>query len=347
MVLMLSAIWLYLVIAAGKFGFDFRGGMWKAGHDVLSGNSPYAPADARTLAARANSFIPPPGLAVLSAPFALLPFTLSTVLLNVLCTIAFGAALFVLGVRDRIVYVVALCSFPFMSSVGYGQPDGLLALLAALSWRYRDSWKGPLSVGALVAIKLFPWPLLLWLLVTRRARGAILASASAVALLVLSWATVGFKGLTDYPQLLAADARAFETKSYSVAGGAMNLGGSEQVGRVLTVVAALLLVIAIWRLSDRSDLGLFAAALGVGLISSPILWSHYLVLVFVPLAIATPRLDRIWMASAVLWIWPMGLLPNAVQAAIAVLTMCLILVVVGSRARPRAGAAPAPGLNYA
>jgi hypothetical protein len=332
-VVLLAAIWLYLVVTTGKLGYDFHGGMWKAGRDVLAGRSPYPPPNAGLLVARQNAFIPPPPLAVLSIPFALLPFSVAVALFNALSAAAFVLALFLLGVRDRLLYLVALCSFPFMSSLGYGQPDGLLALAAALAWRYRDSWPGPLAVGALIAAKLLAWPLVLWLVMTRRVRGAMVAIVSALSLLALSWGSISFKGLSQYPKLLTADAHAFEAKSYSVVGGAMHLGASERLGQWLAITVALVAAVTMVRLSNGREFGLFAAALAVGLLLSPILWSHYLVLLFVPLAITARRVNPIWLATAIFWIWPTGLLPDALQATLAIVTTCSILAVAVSRAK--------------
>ena len=110
---------------------------------------------------------------------------------------------------------LALCSFPFVSSLALGQPDGLLALLAAVAWRDRDRSRGAVAAGVLIAAKLLAWPLVLWLLVTRRVRSAAVCVASCGGHAGLSWALLGFQGLTAYPRLLAADAHAFEGRAHS------------------------------------------------------------------------------------------------------------------------------------
>jgi Glycosyltransferase family 87 len=83
------------------------------------------------------------------------------------------------------VYLLALCSFPFITSLALGQPDGLLAWPAAAAWRSRDdSWRGAAAVGLLIAAKLLAWPLIVWLLATRRFRQAGVAGGSAAVFLV-------------------------------------------------------------------------------------------------------------------------------------------------------------------
>ena len=287
----------------GGYGVDFHG-IWRAGHDLLAGQSPYLAPHWRTLLVASNAFIPPPPLAVLAAPFSVLPFAGAVAVWNLLCVGAFAGALRLVGVRDLRVYVVALCSFPLVASVGLGQPDGLFALGAAVAWRYRDRGRGALAVGALIAAKLLAWPLLLWLVLTRRARCSLIAMASALGLLAASWALIGFQGLLDYPRLLAADAHAFETRSHSVVAMMMRFGASAPVAGLLAIGCAVVVALAVIRLSRRSDLGFFTAALTAGLLLSPVLWSHYLVLLLVPLAIRRPRLDGAWLLTAVFWLSP-------------------------------------------
>ncbi len=187
------------------YGFDFHGGIWKAGHDILAGRSPYGPPDTGRLAAVGNAYIPPPPLAEVFLPLALLPYWAAITLLNVICVLALAAALRLLGVRDWRVYFLCLLSAPFVFSLCYGDPDAIYMLLAAVAWRWRDSRWGAVAVGAVIAAKLILWPLLLWLVLTRRPRSAAIAAVTAGGMLLGSWAAIGFKGLAQYPRLLAAD----------------------------------------------------------------------------------------------------------------------------------------------
>jgi alpha-1,2-mannosyltransferase len=329
--LMVAAVMTVARNALGsQYGFDFHGGMWQAGRDLLAGRSPYLPPNAHQLLVAGNALITPPLLAVIAIPFAVLPFGLGVALWNLVCAGAFAGAISLLGVRDRRLLLIAMCSFPFVSSLILGQPDGLFALAAAIAWRWRDSWPGAVAVGALIAAKLLAWPLLLWLLVTRRVRGFAIALGSAAALLLLSWAPIGFKGLIDYPRLLAADARAFATRSHSIVAAAMRLGLSQQIGTVLAIICAAVVAVAILRLARDRDQGYFGAAIMVGLLASPLLWSHYLVLLLVPLAIARPRTDRLWRLTAVFWLSPIEP-AHGWQIALVLATAVTISIAAGSR----------------
>src|SRR5204863_5637362 len=132
----------------------------------------------------------------------------------------------------------ALASYPFVSSIVLGQPDALLLLGAALAWRYRGSWRGAAAVGTVIALKLLAWPLLLWLVATRRFRQAGVAAAVAIGLTAGSWAAIGFEGLSQYPRLLSADATAFQVRSRSVVAAAVGLGATPHAARLLALLVA-------------------------------------------------------------------------------------------------------------
>jgi hypothetical protein len=314
------------IALSGLFGYDFAG-IWRAGHDVSAGRSPYLTPDPRVLLGAENAFIPPPPLAILAIPFSVLPFTAAVVLWDAVCVGALAAAMRLLGVRDRRLYVLALCSLPFVSSLVLGQPSGLLALAAVVAWRWRDSWKGAIAVGALIAAKLFGWPLLIWLLVTGRIRSFWIAVSSTAGLLALSWSAIAFRGFIDYPQLLSADAHAFERRSLSLVSAAMRLGASRSFASVLAVVGAVVVGLVVVRAARGSDLGWFTAALTLGLLISPIMWTHYLVLLFVPLAISRQRLDWVWLLVApAFWISPVE--PGRAWQVDLVLLMAVAVAVV-------------------
>ncbi len=327
-----------LALAAGgtQYGLDFRGGTWQAGHALLHGLSPYPARNAANLLHTATAFITPPLLAVVGAPFSMLPFAPAVLLWNLICVVALVAALRIVGVRDPRLYALAFCSFPFVSSLALGQPDGLFALLAAAAWRYRDSPWGALAGGALIAAKLLAWPFVIWLLVTRRFRMAAITGVSAVGWLALSWASIGFKGLTAYPRLLAADTRAYGPKSHSFVAAITRLGLSLPAAEVLTAVLVLAAASAIVVLSRGADEGWFTAALFVGVFLSPVVWQHYLVLLFVPLAIMRRLRDPlIWVLVAALWLSP-GETPAALwQAWLVPLIAVAVLIRAAAAGRSR------------
>ena len=299
-VILLTGSELYRLIAHSEYGIDFAG-MWKAAHALLAGHAIYPSPSDPALRVSGSAFLSPPPLLLPVLPLVMLPYTAAAVLWNCLCAGMLGAALALVGVRDWRVYLVAMCSLPFADSLGYGQTEAVLALGLAVAWRWRDSWPSGVAVGLVIACKPIAWPLLVWLLLTRRIRCSLVAVGAGTASLALTWACIGFKGLVSYPQLLSADARAAKY-FYSPAAGLQHLGVSTTLATVLGVVFSVAVVLAVLAVAENRDLGLFTAGLIGGLLSSPLLEVHYLVLLLIPLAISRPRLDRAWLVVAGLWL---------------------------------------------
>jgi hypothetical protein len=106
----------------------------------------------------------------------------------------------------------------------------------------------------------------------------------------------------------------------------MRLGATEQAARLLAIVFALAVVVAMVRVARRGDFGWFAAMLMVGVLASPILWSHYLVLLFVPLAIARPTVDALWLLTAAFYLSPIEPPPSDLQVILVLLTSAVVAV---------------------
>jgi alpha-1,2-mannosyltransferase len=336
----MTALVIYLGTTGHIWGFDFRG-TWAAGRDVLSGSSPYAAPDPARLLAQGNAYIPPPLLAFLGSPLALLPFVPAIALFGVACTAAFVLALRIVGVRDWRVYGLALTSYPFVAGLGMGQPDGLLALGIALAWRYRSSWRGAAALGVVVALKLLAWPLLLWLVLTRRFREAVVATAVAAGGILGSWSLIGFAGLAQYGRLLDADATAFAIRSHSVAAAALRLGTSQHAAQLVAVLVAAAVAVVVVRVGTDRDLALFTAALTFGLLASPIMWTHYLVALYVPLAVAHRR-PEVWLLTIPFWLSPLEPPPH-VWKVFFVLLLTVTLSVLAAEPGLRLRRARRPG----
>jgi hypothetical protein len=328
---------LYLQARGSEYGLDFHGGTWQAGRAVLEGRSPFPPPLVGSRLYHASSgFMTPPPLALIGIPFSLLPFGLATALFNMLCSVALIAALRVLGVTDYRVHLLALCSFPFVSSLTMGQPDGLFALAAALAWRHRDHrWKGALAAAVLIAAKLLAWPLVIWLLITRRVRQAWITAAGTVGILLGTWACIGFQGLAAYPRLLADDAKTYENQSHSIVAGLMHLGVPARASTAFAFLGAAGLAVTLARLGrGHRDVSCFIAATVLGIMSSAIVWEHYLVLLFVCFAALRRVHDRVfWLCVGALWIAPVENPMSLWQAWLVPVVVAAIVVRAGVLAR--------------
>ena len=214
--LAIVVFWWWLTLAVegspADWAFDFRQ-FWQGGHDVVSGISPYP---SRELLATAGDGLDPEGIqevfrfpypagaAVALAPLGLLSFHTAAAVWSAALIVSLLAALAVLGVRDWRVVAVVACSAPVISSVRLGTLTPILVLLLAVAWRVRDRRWGVASALALaIALKIFLWPLVVWLAATRRWLEAAATCALALVFTAVAWATIGFRGLAVYPELVS------------------------------------------------------------------------------------------------------------------------------------------------
>jgi Glycosyltransferase family 87 len=307
----------------GDFGYVFL----PAGDAVLSGESPYLDPDDFTGPAQAP-YAYPPVLAFLITPLSALPEWVAGTfvpgaIFSVLLVAAVAGALFLLEVRDWRCYPIALLYPATLESIEYGAIGPVLLLLIALAWRVRDRpWGAGAAAGGAVVLKLFLWPLLLWLAMTQRLRSAVIAVIGAAALAFASWSLIAFRGIWDYPPLLRKLVDIEAENSYSAFALLRMLDLPDTPARLLVAAAGLALIGLAWRTAraaagtsrerDRRSLTLVVAA---ALVATPILWLHYLVLLVVPVALARPRLSALWFAPLLLTVfelldwyrgWPYG-----------------------------------------
>jgi alpha-1,2-mannosyltransferase len=325
---------------------DF-GDFYAAAEAVLRGDNPYQPDPSRDWL----GFVYPPLLAWLLAPLTLLPVTTAVSVWAALTLLFVVAALWVLGVRDWRCYPLALLSPFARETLEFGAIDGLLLLAVALTWKYRDApLRAAAASGFTVALKLFLWPLALWLGLSGRVRTAVLSCAAAVGFVLVPWALIGFQGLGGYRELLR-DVANQQDGSYSLAALAEGLDVASTFARTLSVALAVLLLFLSFRAARDPDRGQrvrdrrsFTLALAASLTLTPVVWNHYLLLLFVPVAIARPRLSGLWVLPAAanclyLFDWygpkPNGLAPRIAMAAIVVVT---IVLSIEAQARPRSSA---------
>jgi alpha-1,2-mannosyltransferase len=294
-----------LLLLGGLFAlyhlFDFHV-FWEAGRAVLHGKSPY-PAVQSIASDKKDYYVYPPILALVMAPFGALPFPVAGILFSVALVAAMYLTLRILGVRDAGCYVACLVWAATLQAIALGTVGPLLALLLALAWRYRDRrLVCAIAVAGAVSLKLFLWPLLVWLLATRRLTTGLLTIAMGAAGAVAAWAAIGFAGFTSYPHLLSRLTVVEEARAFSLAALNHSLGFPAIVGDGAMVLAGVGSLSAIIVLAARADgdRRAFAMAVAASLLLSPIVWLHYFCLLVVPIAITSKHLSRVWLVPAAL-----------------------------------------------
>jgi hypothetical protein len=289
--------------AGGDLQFwDFHA-LWNAALDVRHGRSPYPPADP-TVLARQGSFVYPAPAAFVAAPLTVLSFSAAGLTFSLLSVAALLGALWLAGVRDWRVFGLALLTRPALHSLSLGAVSPFLALGLAAAWRWRDRrWLLAEVVAALIVLKLFLWPLLVWLALTRRLASAAAALALAVVVSLAGWAAIGFDGLRGYPHLLSLLSDVLEGRGYSLVGLGLAWGASPGAARGLAAaVGVACLALVAWRSrTTGTDAWTFIVAIGAALALSPIVWLHYFVLLLVPIAIVSPELGALWLLPLGYW----------------------------------------------
>jgi hypothetical protein len=300
------------MVASGAFLFDFNGDLYRAGHAILHDHDPYQPRFLAALAAAKHAgravspaFAVPvyPAPALLAAvPFSLLPDVLAGSLFMALNVAAMVQGLRMLGVRDWRCFVVALASWPFLFGLVVGALGPLIVLGMGLAWRFRARlWTPAIALASVVVAKLFPWTVLVWLLVTRRFRTLALALLIGAVGVLAAWAVIGFAGMGEYPRMLANLSYVERGSGVSLVAALLGAGVPASVAEVVALAATGLLLAIAYCFArrpggDRQALGLTAIA---ALTASPVVWAHYLVLLFVPIALASPTLSAIWFVPLV------------------------------------------------
>jgi alpha-1,2-mannosyltransferase len=304
-------IWLPLIVLSYTVWYELHAhtvledfGIFRVAADaVMHGRSPFVAANPHALA-HFDKFVYPPSTALFFAPFALLPLQLAQVAMSLLglgCTLA---ALRLLDVRDWRCYGLAVLSPTIVNSLALGAVTPFLLLGAAAAWRYRDR---PAAAGALAALtgvtKLFLWPLGLWLIVTRRVRATLVCIAVGLATLVAGWAVIGFAGARAYPHLLSVLTQVEQPFSYSPLA---FFSFSARTGSLvsLALMGILAATVALAARGEDGDRRSLAVAVAGALVATPLLWLHYLALLFVPIALYRPRLSGLWFLPMALWLTP-------------------------------------------
>jgi hypothetical protein len=286
----------FLALRMHSLAVDAAHSYVPAARSLFDGSSPYHPADI----ARGFAFASPPIAGFVFSPFTLLPHTAAEVAMAFAMLGVTLLALRLAGVTDWRCYGVAALSAPLVGEFQTANLSALLALCAALVWRYRDrAWVAASAAGIAVALKLVPWPLIVFLLLTRRFRAAAWASAVGLAGILIPWAAVGFAGFSGYPSLLGRLDRAEGAHGYSLAALVSHVSGWGTAQAVSYVVGGLLLVAAL-RLKD--DPRTFIVCVAAMLLFTPIVWMHYFVLAFVVLGVARPAFSTVWALPLVLWV---------------------------------------------
>jgi hypothetical protein len=300
-----------------RLALDFHEEVYPQAEAVVHGRDPYPPPGTEIV--DTTNAIWPIAAVLPAVPLTILPPRAADWIATAIVLACLVSALYVLRVRDWRVYGVTLLWPPVIDAYQTANVTLPLALLVALTWRYRDrQLVSGAALGAALALKFFLWPVAVWLAAVERRRAALVSVliGAASLLLLLPWI-----GIRDYVELVRDLGETFDGLSYTPYALLVDLGVGSPIARAVTIVVGVALLVAAWH---RRSLGL---AVGAALCLSPIVWRHFFALLIVPLALARPRFDLAWLIPLGMWAGT-GTLNGAPWQTALVLALAAITVIV-------------------
>jgi hypothetical protein len=287
LVLLAAAVYAAFVAPIRQVDLDV---FLRAGQAVLHGHDPYSSTHSETIRTNA-AFVYPLAVAWWFMPLSTIGA--SHVVYAIASLLAIGVACWWARPGQPLIAALVLLS----SAAVIGLQDGsvnpwlLLGLIAAWRWRDRPV-AGGLAVAALVICKLFLWPVLGWLLLSRRYRSAAIAMVVTGLTLGLGF-TFGPLGSSAYASMLHVLSGLEAPHAAGLSGLLIHWRASLALATAIaTAVALLLLAAAGYKYrrgpeNDSREVIVFGAAVVAALLASPIVWHHYYLLLAAPLLLAT------------------------------------------------------------
>jgi hypothetical protein len=299
---------------------------------VLAGISPYLPLPelaGRFLGPLPATVLPhasphPPFVALLSLPLALHSYQAAAVVWFGFEALLIGLSVYVLlrclvpqpkGIHYVGAATLVLLFTPFKDELMVGQLMSLMMALLIMAWlllRDGKDIRGGVVLGLVFSIKLFAWPVILYLLLKKRWKAMMAFGLTALMAHLITAAWIGFGQVYDYylkigpsvAPLYQAHERNFSiwTIGYRIFSGTGSpvIAGIEAPALVevpalavpLSFTLCLFLLAASLLLAYRASNfdTAFAILISISLLVNPVAWSHYLILAVLPIAILIKEL---------------------------------------------------------
>jgi alpha-1,2-mannosyltransferase len=273
----------------------------------LSGGDMYGPLP-ETSGRIALPFIYPPFAALLMTPLAVVPWTVPSGGRGGALSVASIALPLALAVTpgspidfDTPTGGITLSLEPVLQTIEFGQINLLLMALVALDCLVdHPRWPRGMLIGIAAAVKLTPAAFVLFFLLRRDFRAAVVAALSGVAATAVGFATAPRESLAFWlgnPTGGVSGSPFFTNQTFQAVLVRAGVDGTARtVGWLLLSAALLAIAVPVIRRAP-APLALVATA-GVALLASPTSWSHHWVWVAPALLVAAASA---WRARSVGW----------------------------------------------
>jgi alpha-1,2-mannosyltransferase len=251
----------------------------QAGQAVTHGRNPF-PTLGTTDVWSGSAFVYPWLTAWLFAPASALSLPSAAVAMTAVSALAVALGVACLVGRRLRAFGCVLFAAPTLDGLQMGTLNAVLFLGLCVAWRWRDrpAVTG-FTIGVLITLKVLCWPLVVWLLLTRRFAGSAWAAGSAAVLLGAGW-LMGPLGPFSYASLLSQ----LGSHEVTATSGLQGMLVRWSLPAAAAEVIALALAAAIVTLAaKRGDAMIYAATVVAALLASPVVWHHYYLLAAAPL----------------------------------------------------------------
>lgn len=205
------------------------------------------------------------------------------------CILMVGRA-WKLGLERRVILILALLMAwpPVIEEIRWGQFGAILLLLATcalIALRQDSVLRAGLALGLMLALKLFAWPILLYLAMRRRWRAVAAAIVVTLAANLLAAIILGWGVVTDYYLRIGPEVAAFHRRN------PLNISAWTWMPDPISIAApAIMLIGGLWLAMRMDSEAAFCLLLIVSLFVSPVMWLHYATIALLPFAVVAARL---------------------------------------------------------
>jgi hypothetical protein len=266
-------------------------------------------------------FYYPPPFVLLAAPLSIVDPALAAWIFTAILGLTFALAVAILPVSTTIRWVILLLgglSWPLVYAIKLGQVGPILLLTFAIGWRWMDRpWRFGAATAVGTAIKIQPFLLFGWALLTGRRRAVAVGLAVLAVLALAATLVAGPSSWIDQATLLARVSKPIDTPHNFTpgrvafeAGAGQALAWAVQIANWVSVAAVVL-----WATLRCVPVASYLAVVIASQLISPILWDHYALMLLLPVAWLVSRGQRWAVIVPILTAVPfVGLIPPVTYA---------------------------------